>query len=141
MVYQAIAERAENQASASPNALEAYLDQNNLTEDDTFEKMASYRELQGRIHRDLKTVHELASTLTIKGLFFEIGERARATEMSDYIPITITFKNKIVLAFNIDCGTAPILPDGTFRNISESELRKLLLEKLQQSTSTQTEVS
>ncbi|MBP9781917.1 hypothetical protein KBC89_04650 [Candidatus Woesebacteria bacterium] len=141
MVYQASAERTGGQASASTDALETYLAQLNLMEDDSFEKMAAYRELQARIHLDLETIHKLASTLTIKGLFFDIGERTRDSGMSDYIPVTITFKNKIVLAFNIDCGTAPILPADTFRNIAESELRALLLAQLQQSITTQTEAS
>ena len=141
MVYQASAERTGGQASASTDALETYLAQLNLMEDDSFEKMAAYRELQARIHLDLETIHKLASTLTVKGLFFDIGERTRDSGMSDYIPVTITFKNKIVLAFNIDCGTAPILPADTFRNIAESELRALLLAQLQQSITTQTEAS
>ena len=120
MFYQASAERTGGQASASTDALETYLAQLNLMEDGSFEKMAPYRELQARIHQDLETVNKLAGVLTIQGLFFDIGERVRATGTSDYIPVTITFKNKIVLAFNIDCGTAPILPADTFRNISES---------------------
>lgn len=103
--------------------------------------MAPYRELQARIHQDLETIHKLAGVLTMQGLFFDIGERVRATGTSDYIPVTITFKNKIVLAFNIDCGTAPILPANTFRNIAESELRTLLLNQLQQSITTQTEAT
>lgn len=141
MVYQASAERTVGQATTPTDALETYLAQLNLMEDDSFEKMAAYRELQARIHLDLETIHKLASTLTIKGLFFDIGELTRDSGMSDYIPVTITFKNKIVLAFNIDCGTAPILPADTFRNIAESELCALLLAQLQQSITTQTEAS